>query len=129
MMIKEIFQPSRELSNSYIDMDTKNLPLNDFPDEIPVSISFVESISGGEKEVYVPVKIKCQKCKHNGNYGDKLFEVCKYCNGVGFKSFPSTPGTEEVKIACKFCKGAQYSYKVRIYSIFFLRILLIEFKK
>ena len=111
-MLKEIFQPSKELSSRYIVMDTTNLPLNDFAEEIPVSISFVESISGGEKEFYVPVKIKCQKCQQNGNYVDKLFEVCKYCNGVGFKSFPSTPGTEAVKMACKFCKGAQYSYKV-----------------
>ena len=117
-MLKEILQPTKELQRSYIDVDTSHLPINELPEEITLTISFVESISGGEKEVIVPIKVKCKKCHQNGNYAEKLLNVCKFCNGVGFKTFKSSSGSDQFQIACKFCGGNKFMNNVVISDLY-----------
>lgn len=114
-IFKKLFKSSDTESIQTVDLDLTNIPIDEFPDEIPVKISFLESVNGGDKDIYVPVKKRCEKCSSKRMYNNRD-NVCKHCNGVGFKQFPNinaASNTGDIKVICKFCNGSRQPQKTQ----------------
>lgn len=115
-MFKKIFKSSDTESTQMVNLDLTNIPIDEFPVEIPVKISFLESVNGGDKDIFVPVKKRCEKCSSKKIYNSRDSNVCKHCNGVGFKQFPNinaASNTDNFKVICKFCNGSAQAQKTQ----------------
>lgn len=114
-MFKKLFKSTNTESVQTVDLDLTNIPIDEFPDEIPVKLSFLESVNGGDKDILVPVKKRCEKCSSKRMYNSKD-NVCKHCNGVGFKQFPNinaSSNTDDIKVICKFCNGSKQAQRTQ----------------
>lgn len=71
------------------------------PIEIPIIISFKESVFGCKKDISFSRKIKCNSC--NGNGSKNLNNGCKTCNGMG-RTF-NKRGNMLITSTCNSCYG------------------------
>jgi DnaJ-class molecular chaperone len=84
--------------------------LSEIPDEIPLNISLAESIEGTVKELQLPIKVSCEKCRQKGILpANRIDGACKACNGTGVQTLKSE--SAEIQIQCKFCKGSKIGFR------------------
>jgi len=81
-------QTSETKENDNKNTDTskaeeQSVPTNE--NTIPIHITFLEAAKGTEKEVILPKKIQCKKCKGTGKIKKKN---CSACQGNGVESAP-----------------------------------------
>lgn len=89
-----------------IDEDPEKI----FDQEIPVTISFQESISGGRRDILIPVRVKCEKCQECGLFTSNNPEACKVCSGSGVQTIKTDDS--EMQVPCKFCGGTKIQFCV-----------------
>ena len=73
--------------------------------EIPVPMTFMQSVHGITKEVNIKLLVPCDVCCKNAENSPVL---CTYCNGRGYQACKEN---KIKQIACKFCQGSKYSFK------------------
>lgn len=81
-----------------------------FEQEVSVNLSFQEACNGARREVMVPVKSKCDKCQERGLFATINPDTCKVCAGTGIQSIRTEDC--ELQIACKFCGGSKFQFRV-----------------
>jgi molecular chaperone DnaJ len=65
-----------------------------------------ESIEGGLREIFLPIKQNCDKCREKGLLPvNNMDMACSVCAGTGWQTLKSDAA--EMKIPCKFCHGTK----------------------
>lgn len=100
--------------NSNVRRSAINLESSD-PDailksEMPIQISFEESITGGRRDLDIPVKVRCEKCREKGIFATDKSDVCHVCGGKGVQIIKA--GDSVVEVPCKFCGGSKVQFRV-----------------
>lgn len=73
-----------------------------------VTISFIDSVLGAEKEFTIPIKKVCDECHGNGaGDGGRDFKTCDECHGRGYVVTQTRTfiGMMQTQTTCPKCKG------------------------
>ena len=73
-----------------------------------VTISFIDSVLGAEKEFTIPIKKVCDECHGNGaGDGGRDFKTCDECHGRGYVVTQTRRfiGMMQTQTTCPKCKG------------------------
>lgn len=106
-ILKNVFKPFT-IRQTLTDIEQQ--PDQFLEKDVPITITFEESINGGKRELMVPVKVRCEKCKEKGIFAANNPDPCKMCGGSGIHTIRSE--SSEMQVPCKFCGGSRVQFRV-----------------